>query len=105
MKLVRFGAAGAEKPGLIDAAGQLRDLSGTVSDISDDTLLPDGLSRLSNLNVDRLPIVTGTPRLGPCVAGVGKIIGVGLNYSDHAAESNMEVPEEPILFMKPSSGY
>ncbi|MCH9693315.1 MAG: fumarylacetoacetate hydrolase family protein [Gammaproteobacteria bacterium] len=103
MKLVRFGAVGAEKPGLIDAVGQLRDLSEIVSNISGNTLLPDELSRLSSLIVDRLPVVNGTPRLGPCVGGVGKIIGVGLNYSDHAAESNMEVPEEPILFMKPSS--
>jgi len=103
MKLLRYGSAGSEKPGLVDKAGQLRDLSDLVDDIAGNALLPDELVRLGELEHGRLPVVTGTPRIGPCVGAVGKIIGVGLNYSDHAAESNMTVPDEPILFMKPSS--
>ena len=103
MRLLRYGSAGSEKPGLVDKAGQLRDLSNLVDDIAGDVLLPDELVRLGELEHGRLPVVTGAPRIGPCVGAVGKIIGVGLNYSDHAAESNMAVPDEPILFMKPSS--
>ena len=103
MKLVRYGAPGAERPGLVDETGQLRTLEGAVSDISGSVLCPDEISRLSRIEPDSLPLVDGQPRLGPCVADVGKIVGVGLNYSDHAAESNMAVPDEPILFMKPSS--
>lgn len=103
MKLLRYGASGTERPGLIDEMGRLRSLEGEVSDISGSVLRPDGISRLSRIEPDSLPLVAGQPRIGPCIADVGKIIGVGLNYSDHAAESNMAVPEEPILFMKPSS--
>lgn len=103
MKLVRFGAPGHEKPGLLDNHGALRDLSGHVPDIAGTTLLPASLERLRTLGAHALPEVTGSPRLGPCVAGVGKVIGVGLNYSDHAAESHMPIPSEPPLFLKPSS--
>jgi 2-keto-4-pentenoate hydratase/2-oxohepta-3-ene-1,7-dioic acid hydratase in catechol pathway len=103
MKLLRFGEPGKERPGVLHADGSIRDLSGVVSDIAGATLLPDSLSRLRSINADSLPRVNGTPRLGPCVGGVGKFICVGLNYSDHAAESNMAVPAEPIIFMKATS--
>ena len=100
MKLLRYGQDGQEKPGLLDAQGGIRDLSGVVPDLAGDVLLPESLSRLRALDPATLPIVEGTPRIGPCVAGVGKFICVGLNYSDHAAESGMAVPVEPIIFMK-----
>ena len=103
MKLLRYGPDGQEKPGLLDAQGGIRDLSGVVRDIAGDVLLPESLSRLRALDPATLPAVEGTPRLGPCVAGVGKFICVGLNYSDHAAESGMPVPVEPIIFMKATS--
>jgi 2-keto-4-pentenoate hydratase/2-oxohepta-3-ene-1,7-dioic acid hydratase in catechol pathway len=103
MKLLRFGEPGKERPGLLHADGSIRDLSGVVNDIAGSTLLPDSLARLRSTNPDTLPRVTGTPRLGPCVGDVGKFICVGLNYSDHAAESNMAVPAEPIIFMKATS--
>ena len=103
MKLLRFGETGKERPGILHADGSIRDLSGVVSDIAGSTLLPDSLSRLRSINADSLPRVDGTPRLGACVSGVGKFICVGLNYSDHAAESNMAVPAEPIIFMKATS--
>jgi 2-keto-4-pentenoate hydratase/2-oxohepta-3-ene-1,7-dioic acid hydratase in catechol pathway len=88
---------------MLDAEGSIRDLSGIVPDIAGDTLLPDSIARLKSLDVNSLPRVNGSARLGPCVTGVGKFIGVGLNYSDHAAESNMPVPAEPIIFMKATS--
>ena len=103
MKLLRYGPAGAEKPGLLDAAGTIRDLSGAIPDLAGDALLPASFDRLRRIDPATLPAVAGTPRLGPCVAGVGKFICVGLNYSDHAAESNMAVPKEPIIFMKATS--
>jgi 2-keto-4-pentenoate hydratase/2-oxohepta-3-ene-1,7-dioic acid hydratase in catechol pathway len=103
MKLLRYGAPGREKPGLLDASGTIRDLSGTVPDIGGDVLLPESIARLQKLDPSTLPAVGGTPRIGPCVAGVGKFICVGLNYSDHAAESGMKVPAEPIIFMKATS--
>jgi 2-keto-4-pentenoate hydratase/2-oxohepta-3-ene-1,7-dioic acid hydratase in catechol pathway len=103
MKLLRFGEPGKERPGVLHADGTIRDLSGVVPDISGGTLLPESLARLKQLNLDSLPTVPGSPRLGPCVGGVGKFICVGLNYSDHAAESNMPVPAEPIIFMKATS--
>jgi 2,4-didehydro-3-deoxy-L-rhamnonate hydrolase len=103
MKLVRFGNAGQERPGLVDQQGKLRDLSQVVDDIAGRTLLPESLSRLRALDPASLPLVPGTPRLGPCVGRVGKFVAVGLNYSDHAAESNMPVPKEPVLFMKATS--
>ncbi len=101
MKLVRFGTAGAEKPGAIDENGDLRDLSGVVEDIAGDVLAD--LDRLKALDLSTLPVVEGKPRLGPCVGGVGKFIGIGLNYSDHAAEAGMQVPSEPVMFMKATS--
>ncbi|MGH8444032.1 MAG: fumarylacetoacetate hydrolase family protein, partial [Solimonas sp.] len=103
MKLARYGNPGREQPALIDAQGRLRDLSAHIPDITGSVLLPDTLARLRALDVDKLPLVEGSPRYGACIADVGKIICVGLNYSDHAAESNMAVPTEPVLFMKPSS--
>jgi 2-keto-4-pentenoate hydratase/2-oxohepta-3-ene-1,7-dioic acid hydratase in catechol pathway len=103
MKLLRYGAPGREKPGILDGNNTVRDLSGVIPDVAGDALLPDSLARLRALDVNALPKVEGTPRLGPCVAGVGKFICVGLNYSDHAAESGMKVPSEPIIFMKATS--
>jgi len=103
MRLLRYGSAGQEKPGILDNTGALRDLSGVVPDIAGEVLLPDGLARLRALDLTTLPKVEGAPRIGPCVGQVGKFICIGLNYSDHAAESNMPVPTEPILFMKATS--
>src|SRR5687767_423430 len=103
MKLLRYGPPGHEKPGLLDAAGDIRDLSGVIPDLAGDVLLPESFKRLRQLDPASLPKVTGSPRLGPCVAGVGKFICVGLNYSDHAAESGMPLPSEPIIFMKATS--
>ena len=103
MKLLRYGPQGREKPGLVDSQGDIRDLSAIVADVSGDALHPDSIDRLRRLDPATLPRVDGSPRLGPCVAGVGKFICIGLNYSDHAAESNMPVPAEPILFMKATS--
>ena len=104
MKLLRYGPAGAEKPGVLDADGRVRDLSGQIADIAGDVLTPDGLARLAGLDLAALPVVDGTPqqdlRLGPCVGHVRKFIAIGLNYADHAAESNMPVPAEPIVFNK-----
>ena len=101
MKLVRYGAKGAEKPGMIDAAGQLRDLSAHIPDLAG-AVLAD-LSPLHRIDPESLPLVAGTPRLGPCVGGTGKFICIGLNYSDHAAESGMTVPPEPVIFAKYTS--
>jgi ureidoglycolate lyase/2,4-diketo-3-deoxy-L-fuconate hydrolase len=103
MKLLRFGARGQERPGMLDRQGRLRDLSGLVRDIAGDVLLPASLARLAAVDPASLPLVDGTPRLGACVGQVGKMVCVGLNYSDHAAESNMAVPTEPVLFNKWSS--
>ncbi|MBR9764424.1 MAG: fumarylacetoacetate hydrolase family protein [Rhodobacteraceae bacterium] len=103
MKLVRYGEAGAERPGLIDAEGALRDLSAHVGDIDGSVLSPEALARLAALDTAALPLVEGSPRMGPCVGNVGKLIGIGLNYSDHAAEAGMAVPSEPIVFMKATS--
>ena len=100
MKLLRYGPAGAEKPGLLDADGTIRDLSGHVADIDGDAISPEGLQRLSALDPASLPAVPGTPRLGPCVGGISKLICVGLNYADHAEESGLPIPEEPVLFSK-----
>jgi 2-keto-4-pentenoate hydratase/2-oxohepta-3-ene-1,7-dioic acid hydratase in catechol pathway len=103
MKLLRHGPPGSERPGMLDDAGGIRDLSALVPDIRGKFLLPETIAMLRATNVAALPRVEGRPRLGPCVGSVGKIVCVGLNYSDHAAESNMVVPSEPVLFMKPSS--
>ena len=103
MKLVRHGMAGAEKPGIVDAAGQVRDLSGVVPDIGGAVLSDAGLAALRGLDAARLPLVAAGTRLGPCVTGIGKFICIGLNYADHAAESGMQVPPEPVIFMKATS--
>jgi 2,4-diketo-3-deoxy-L-fuconate hydrolase len=103
LKLVRFGRFGKEKPGLIDDEGKLRDLSNVIPDLGPDQLSDKFLSRLSRLNVANLPTVRGTPRFGVPISQVGKFIGIGLNYSDHAAEAGMPIPMEPIVFMKATS--
>ncbi|WJH37828.1 fumarylacetoacetate hydrolase family protein (plasmid) [Aliirhizobium terrae] len=103
MKFLRYGAPGAEKPGIVDADGKIRDLSAHVADLSGAALAPDALATLGAIDVASLPVIEGSPRLGPCVAGTGKFICIGLNYSDHAAETGATVPPEPIIFMKASS--
>lgn len=104
MKLLRYGAPGAEKPGLLDTSGRVRDLSGRVPDIAGDALRPAGLKALQDLDIETLPVVDGIPqedlRLGSCVGGIGKFICIGLNYADHAAEAGMPIPKEPIIFNK-----
>ena len=103
MKLVRYGNEGQEKPGLIDSDGQLRDLSGHVADINGPALSKDSLKMLYGIDPTSLPAVSGTPRLGACVGDIGKFMCIGLNYSDHAAETGADIPEHPILFMKATS--
>jgi 2-keto-4-pentenoate hydratase/2-oxohepta-3-ene-1,7-dioic acid hydratase in catechol pathway len=103
MKLLRYGPPGQEKPGLLDSDGNLRDLSDHVADISGDVLLPANLARLKALDASSLPLVEGNPRLGSCVGGTRKFICIGLNYSDHAAETGAAIPPEPIVFMKATS--
>ena len=100
MKLLRYGEKGSEKPGLLDDDNQVRDLSGHVPDIAANVLAPESLAKLATIDPRSLPVVAGQPRIGPCVGQVGKFICIGLNYADHAAESNMEVPKEPIIFNK-----
>ncbi|OGA96940.1 MAG: 2-hydroxyhepta-2,4-diene-1,7-dioate isomerase, partial [Burkholderiales bacterium RIFCSPHIGHO2_12_FULL_61_11] len=100
MKLVRYGKPGKEKPGLIDAEGKLRDLSGVIKDIGPDQLGDAALARLRKLKTANLPLVKGSPRMGSPVSGVGKFIAIGLNFADHAAESGLPIPKEPIVFMK-----
>jgi 2-keto-4-pentenoate hydratase/2-oxohepta-3-ene-1,7-dioic acid hydratase in catechol pathway len=100
MKLVRFGPRGREKPGIVDAKGSIRDLSKVVPDIAGETLSPKGLAKLRKTSIEKLPLVPGKPRLGPCVSGVGNFLAIGLNYSDHAAEAGMAIPKEPIIFNK-----
>ena len=103
MKLVRYGAAGREKPGVIDAQGKLRDLSGHIKDITADHLNDKALAKLACIKTDALPLVRGKPRMGCPISQVGKFIAIGLNYADHAAESNMPIPQEPVVFMKANS--
>lgn len=103
MKLLRYGEPGAEKPGLLDADGLIRDLSGHIADLSGVNLHPDSLARLAAIDPDTLPLVAGTPRVGPCVAGTGKLVGIGLNFSDHAEEAGQPMPPEPVVFMKATS--
>ncbi|MEW9805673.1 fumarylacetoacetate hydrolase family protein [Mesorhizobium marinum] len=100
MKLLRYGEPGLEKPGLLDAAGSIRDLSGIVPDIAGDTLSPDGLARLAAIDPATLPRAEGSPRLGPAVMPTRNFVCVGLNYADHAAETGSPIPKEPILFLK-----
>ncbi len=103
MKLVRYGNPGKEKPGLIDAEGKLRDLSAIVKDIGAAQLSPAALAKISKVKTDKLPLVKGKPRFGSPVANVGKFIAIGLNYTDHAEESGMPIPAEPVVFMKANS--
>jgi len=103
MKLVRYGAVGREKPGLIDADGKLRDLSGVIKDITPEHLSDKELAKLARIKTSNLPLVRGKPRMGCPVSHVGKFIAIGLNYADHAAESNLPVPKEPVVFMKANS--
>jgi 2-keto-4-pentenoate hydratase/2-oxohepta-3-ene-1,7-dioic acid hydratase in catechol pathway len=103
LKLVRFGNPGEEKPGMIDADGVLRDLSAHVDDIAGNVLLDENLAKLAQLDAAELPAADGEPRFGPCVGSIGKFMCIGLNYADHAAESNLPVPEHPVLFMKATS--
>ncbi|MFS4579772.1 fumarylacetoacetate hydrolase family protein [Phaeobacter sp. C3_T13_0] len=103
MKLLRYGPAGHEKPGLLDANEQIRDLSGVISDLAGPVLDDASLAKLRNLDPTTLPLVGGDPRIGPCVGNVGKFICIGLNYADHAAEAGMELPQEPVIFFKATS--
>jgi len=103
MRLVRYGDAGKEKPGIVDAQGAIRDLSGVVAEIDGSALAPDSIAKLRGLNVDSLPKVSGSPRLGSPVASPSKLVAIGLNYSDHAKEANQAIPSEPIIFMKATS--
>ncbi len=103
MKLFRHGAPGAERPGILDGEGRRRDLSGVVSDIAREVLSDAGLQRIRDTDFGDLPVVSDETRLGPCVAGTGKFICIGLNYADHAAESGLDVPPEPVVFMKATS--
>ncbi len=103
MKLVRYGAKGSEKPALVDSEGQLRDLSAHINDITGDMLDDGTLDNLRSLDPNNLPIVEGDPRIAPCVGDIGKFLCIGLNYSDHAAETGADIPEHPILFFKANS--
>ena len=103
MKLLRFGSPGQEKPGIVDQEGKIRDLSSVVDDISGRSLLDSELERIRSTDLHSLPLVDEGSRLGACVSGIGKFLCIGLNYSDHAKEANMPIPEEPIMFMKATS--
>ena len=100
MKLLRYGSAGKEKPGLLDQDGSIRDLSSVINDIDGETLSPRSIEQLSGIEPESLPTVAGEPRLGTCVVNISKLVCIGLNYSDHAKESGMAIPTEPIVFMK-----
>lgn len=100
MKLLRYGAPGQERPGVLDNDGQIRDLSQHIADVSGEALLPASLEKLRALDIDQLPLVEGQPRLGPCVGHIGKFICIGLNYADHAAETGAAIPSEPVVFSK-----
>ena len=103
MKLLRYGLPGQEKPGILAANGETRDLSAIVPDLAGESLLPASIEKLRNTDISLLPVVAGQPRIGPCVGNVGKFICIGLNYSDHAAEARMALPAEPVIFMKATS--
>ena len=103
MKLVRFGAVGREKPGIIDNEGRIRDLSKLVTDIAGDDLSPKSLAKLRKASVEKLPLVKGKPRLGPCVGNVRNFVAIELNFADHAAEAGMPLPKEPVVFSKATS--
>jgi 2-keto-4-pentenoate hydratase/2-oxohepta-3-ene-1,7-dioic acid hydratase in catechol pathway len=103
MKLLRFGAPGQERPGILDTSGRIRSLEGIIDDIAGEALSPASLDKLAALNPESLPLVDASTRIGPCVDRVGKFIAIGLNYSEHAAETNAKVPDEPVMFMKATS--
>jgi len=103
MKLLRYGSPGSEKPGMLDADGKIRSLDGVIDDVAGEALSDASLEKLRSLDPMTLPEVDASTRIGPCVAGVGKFMCIGLNYSDHAAEAGMDVPKEPVLFMKATS--
>src|SRR5664279_1900148 len=103
MKLMRYGAKGAERPALVDAQGTVRDLSGVVADITAETMRPESLKRLAAIDASKLPAIAQPGRIAPPWSGMGKFICIGLNYSDHAAETGSPIPKEPIVFMKPTS--
>ena len=103
MKLLRFGEAGVEKPGIMDTNGTIRDLSSVLTDIAGDALSDEGITRIAAIDPTTLPSVDADTRLGPCVAGTGKFICIGLNYADHAAEAGLDLPPEPVIFMKATS--
>ena len=103
MKLLRYGDAGKEQPGLLDADGTIRSLSGVIDDVNGANLSDEALERLKGLDVSTLPKVDGNPRIGPCVSDIGKMVCIGLNYVDHAEETGNPIPAEPIIFMKATS--
>ena len=103
MKLMRYGAKGAEKPALVDDHGRVHDLSGVLPDITASTLEPQNLAKLRKLDIASLPVVAQPGRIAPPWSGMGKFLCIGLNYSDHAAETGAAIPKEPIIFMKPTS--
>ena len=103
MKLLRYGTIGQEKPAMLDDSGQIRDLSSIIPDITGDTITPDGMDKIRNADVNALPVVDASSRIGACVGNVGKFICIGLNYSDHAKEAGMDIPKEPIVFFKATS--
>ncbi len=103
MKLLRYGPPGREKPGILDNAGNIRDLSAHIGDLASEVLLTEGLAKIADIDLGSLPVVDGAPRLGACVSRIGKFMCIGLNYSDHAAESGLPVPDEPVLFAKATS--
>ena len=103
MKLLRYGTPGREKPAAVDRKGILRDLSGQIGDLTGAALLPENLDALKGLDLENLPEIEGTPRIGPCVGQAGKFVAIGLNYADHAKESGVDVPREPVIFMKATS--
>ena len=103
MKLLRYGAIGAERPGILDAQGAIRDLSGVVADLAGSALGRESLNHIRNLDLSALPLVEGAPRIGAPVGAVPKFLGIGLNYRDHAEETGMPIPEVPIVFAKASS--
>jgi 2-keto-4-pentenoate hydratase/2-oxohepta-3-ene-1,7-dioic acid hydratase in catechol pathway len=103
MKLLRYGPAGHEKPGILDKDAHIRDLSGVAKDIAGDVLSPSSLDRIRRLDLSTLPLVSGSPRIGPCIGSVGKVVAIGLNYRKHAEEAGMPIPSEPIFFLKATS--
>ena len=105
MKLVRFGAPGREKPGIVDNRGKIRDLSKIVPDIAGETLSPKGLARIKKTDLSKLPLVKAGTRLGPCVGNTRHFIAIGLNYADHAAETGAAIPKEPIIFQKAPTSH